>query len=120
MADPVVLFGSSTFRGAALATVELAGAPAVHTEVLDWDGDGWDDLWMEFRPADMPSLNANAVLLDLRGERPNGREVLAAFAITRVTSPTDTDGDGIQDACDACPTQGHPPGGYRLPDGCPP
>ncbi len=117
---PVVLFGSPTFRGAALQTVELAGAPSVHTEVLDWDEDGWNDLWMEFRPADMTALHTNATTVSLRGERANGREVLADFPITRVTAPPDTDGDGIQDACDACPTQGHPPGGHRLPDGCPP
>jgi hypothetical protein len=118
---PVVLFGSPTFVVEPLDAVTLSGAPAVRTAVEDLNDDDRDDLWMEFWPGDLTGLNTNATELDLYAERPStGRRILASFAITRVTNPPDDDGDGIQNACDVCPNQGHPPGGYRLPNGCPP
>jgi hypothetical protein len=119
---PVVLFGSADFHAAPLASVTLSGAPSVYSEVRDLDADGWDDLWLEFAPADMPQLHPNAVQVSLYGRRANGREVYATFPITRVTNPPDPDLDGIQTACDACPMQGDGPGpnGKRRPNGCPP
>ena len=103
------------------------GGPPVedHTSFDEWRAIRADSqrapLSMEFRSADLTGLNTNATELDLYAERPaTGRRILASLEITRVTNPPDDDGDGIQNACDACPDQGHPPGGYRLPNGCPP
>jgi hypothetical protein len=103
------------------------GGPPVedHTSFDEWRAIRADfqraPLWMEFRSADLTGLNTNATELDLYAERPaTGRRIVASFEITRVTNPPDDDGDGIQNACDVCPNQGHPPGGYRLPNGCPP
>ena len=44
----------------------------------------------------------------------DGRTLFAHFSAGRVTTPPDSDGDGLYDACDACPLSGHP----RGPDGC--
>ncbi len=65
-------------------------------------------------------LSASATRVNLYGRTTDGVRLLGDTAITRPTAPPDTDLDGVHDACDACPTNGHPPGGTVGPDGCPP
>jgi hypothetical protein len=113
---PLVLFGAPDAPVTTAAFVHLAGAEPVTRVHQDLDDDGLLDLWVEYRPVDLGRLSATATRAPVYAELPDGRKVFWSGAASRVANPPDSDGDGLHDACDACPGLGHP----RGPDGCPP
>lgn len=113
---PVVVYGSADLDPTPAVDARLTTAVASAGGVDDVDGDGFDDLWFEIDVADLTLLHPDALVVHLWARLPDGTDLAASVPITRVDSPPDTDGDGIHDACDACPTIGAP----RGPDGCPP
>ena len=111
---PLVVFGESPAPDPAdLVEAQLAFAPTTSMSILDIDNDGIDDLVLNFEVDDM-SLALGADRAHFRGITSEGRRVLRTFAIERPQSVTDSDGDGLHDTCDVCPSQAAP--SY---DGCP-
>jgi parallel beta-helix repeat protein len=115
---PIVVYGAADFDATAFTAPVVRGATAVVDAVDDFDLDGFDDRWLEFRAVDLVGLASTATSLHLYTSFPsNGDEVYAKWPITRANSPADTDGDGLQNAVDACDDT--PPAASRGPDGCP-
>jgi hypothetical protein len=117
---PLVVWGSTALPVSSISTIALAGALPLTTTITDVDADVQLDLHVRFATTALTRLSASATRVNLYGRTTDGVRLLGDTAITRPTAPPDTDLDGVHDACDACPTNGHPPGGTVGPDGCPP
>lgn len=112
---PVVLYGSVGFDPTGVGIARFHGATPDTTTVADIDGDGFDDLWLEYQLSDVTRLSSVATAVGLSGRMTDDRRLWYTSVAARLSNAPDGDEDGIHDACDACPTVGHP----RGPDGCP-
>jgi hypothetical protein len=62
------------------------------------------------------------ILMDLPGIAMNVAKTAIEIAVGMMNEGVqeeDSDGDGVPDVIDSCPTQGKPPGGCVTADGCP-
>jgi hypothetical protein len=98
----------------AIPTVRISSAVPIAHQVVDADGDLLDDLIVEVEVDDLMVGDPPAAVLS--GERTDGTQLLGGRYLQWVPTAVDTDGDGVQDACDLCPSSA---GGAASPDGCP-
>ena len=115
----VVIYGTDHLDVGTVHSVRFGGAEPETEELRDVDADGHPDWIGRFRLADLSTLAQNAVRASLWGLADDTR-LLLTIPITRPAGGADADGDGIHNACDACPNVGDPPGGTVDPDGCRP
>jgi hypothetical protein len=116
---PVIVWGSAALDVADLGPVSLNGAAPLTTAVEDLDADTFPDLYTRYAVNELTALAPTATQVIVFAVRDDGVDFTTTLPITRPVSPTDSDGDGIQNACDACPMNGDPPGGTVDAAGCP-
>jgi hypothetical protein len=93
----------------------LGGAHPFVSALRDADLDGYVDLVLEVRAEDL-TAGAAAEVVHFAAYTNDGLRVTRTLPAAFATDDPDSDGDGIHDACDACPADGNAP---RGPDGCP-
>jgi hypothetical protein len=117
---PLIVWGSPTLSVGSITSMTLNGALPITTTLVDLDGDGTLDQYTRYLVDDLSALHGSATQALVSGTLADGTAIVATLAITRPTNPADADGDGIHDACDACPLNGDPSGSHVDADGCPP